>query len=59
MRIPVKKAKKPRRIEEKTVMIIRDGEHLAIHKRPPKGLSGLYELPNTEGHLTQDEAVPG
>ena len=56
--IPVKKAKKPRRIEEKTVMIIRDGEHLAIHKRPPKGLlSGLYELPNTEGHLTQDEAV--
>ena len=56
--IPVKKAKKPRRVEEKTVMIIRDGEHLAIHKRPPKGLlSGLYELPNTEGHLTQDEAV--
>ena len=56
--IPVKRERKPRRIEEKTVMIIRDGEHLAIHKRPPKGLlPGLYELPNTEGHLTQDEAV--
>lgn len=56
--IPVKKAKKPRRIEEKTVLIIRDGEHLAIHKRPEKGLlSGLYELPNTPGILTQDEAV--
>lgn len=56
--IPVKKAKKPRKIEEKTVVIIRDGEHLAIHKRPEKGLlSGLYELPNTPGKLTQDEAV--
>ena len=56
--IPVKRERKPRRIEEKTVMIIRDGEHLAIHKRPPKGLlPGLYELPNTEGHLTQDDAV--
>ena len=56
--IPVKKAKKPRRTEEKTVLIIRDGEHLAIHKRPEKGLlSGLYELPNTPGILTQDEAV--
>ena len=56
--IPVKKTKKPRRIEEKTVLIIRDGEHLAIRKRPKKGLlSGLYELPNTEGHLNQDEAI--
>ena len=56
--IPVKTAKKPRRLEDKTVLIIRDGEHLAIHKRPKKGLlSGLYELPNTEGHLSQDEAL--
>lgn len=31
---------------------------MAIHKRPEKGLlSGLYELPNTPGILTQDEAV--
>ncbi len=56
--IPVKAAKKPRRLEDKTVLIIRDGEHLAIHKRPKKGLlSGLYELPNTEGHLSQEEAL--
>ena len=32
--IPVKKAKKPRRTEELTVFVLRDGEHLAIHKRP-------------------------
>ena len=56
--IPVKKAKKPRRMEDMTVFILRDGEHLVIHKRPPKGLlSGLYELPNTAGHLTQKEAL--
>lgn len=56
--IPVKKAKKPRRIEELTVFILRDGEHLAIHKRPKNGLlSGLYELPNTLGHLNQEEAI--
>lgn len=56
--IPVKKTKKPRRTEELTVFILRDGEHLVIHKRPNKGLlSGLYELPNTSGYLTQEEAL--
>ena len=56
--IPVKKAKKPRRIEEKTVFVIRDGEHFAIHKRPEKGLlSGMYELPNVQGHLSPEESL--
>ncbi len=56
--LPVKKKAKERRIEKKTVFIFKDGEELAIHKRSPKGLlAGLYELPNVDGHLTQEEAL--
>lgn len=56
--IPVKSKAKERRIEERTVFVIRDGEQVAIRKRPAKGLlAGLYELPNTEGHLEQKAAI--
>ena len=52
--LPVKSAKKARRVEKKTVLLIRDGDRTALHKRPEKGLlSGLYELPNVEGHLDE------
>ncbi|MBQ9784160.1 MAG: A/G-specific adenine glycosylase [Clostridia bacterium] len=52
--IPVKRAKKARRVEKKTVLLIRDGDRTALHKRPDTGLlSGLYELPNVEGHLDE------
>ncbi len=56
--IPVKSKAKARRIEEKTVFIIRDGEKIVLHKRPAKGLlAGLYEFPNTSGHLTEEQAI--
>lgn len=56
--LPVKAKAKERRIEKRTVLVIRDGEQVAIRKRPSKGLlAGLYELPNTEGYLTQEEAL--
>ena len=56
--IPVKKKAKARRVEEKTVFIIKDGDQLALHKRGKKGLlAGLYELPNAEGHLSEQEAI--
>lgn len=56
--IPVKKKQKARRIEKRTVFVIRDGDRVAIRKRPQKGLlAGLYELPNCEGHLDMDEAL--
>ncbi len=56
--LPVKSKVKPRRIEEKTVFIIRDGEKIVLHKRPSKGLlAGLYEFPNAEGHLSEQEAL--
>lgn len=58
MSYPVKKKAKARRIEEKTVFLLKDGEQFALHKRPSRGLlAGLYEFPNTEGKLTQEEAL--
>ena len=56
--IPVRSAKKPRRIEQRTVLLIRDERRTALRKRPERGLlSGLYELPNVEGHLGEDEVL--
>ena len=58
LELPVKSKAKERRIEKKTVFVFQDGDHVAIKKRPAKGLlAGLYELPNVEGHLTGDEAL--
>ena len=56
--LPVKGAKKPRRVEEKTVfLLVRDGK-IALRKRPGTGLlAGLWEFPNVEGAL--DEAAAG
>ena len=55
---PVKTQKKLRKIEKRTVLVIQDGNYTALKKRPDQGLlAGLYELPNTEGHLSQKEAL--
>ena len=55
---PHKGGKKARRIEEKTVFVIQEGERSAIGRRPARGLlAGLYELPNVPGRLSQEEAV--
>lgn len=56
--LPVKAPKKQRTLEDRTVLVIQDGERTAIRKRPKRGLlAGLYELPNLEGHLSQEEAL--
>ena len=58
MELPVKAKAKARRLEEKTIFIFQDGEYVAIQKRDSKGLlAGLYEFPNQEGHLTEEEAL--
>lgn len=58
LELPVKKPKKKRVVEEKTILIIQDGQFTAIRKRPSAGLlAGLYELPNENGHLSSEEAV--
>ena len=56
--IPVKREKKERKVEERTVLVIQDGRMTAIHRRPAKGLlAGLYELPNIEGKLTREQVL--
>lgn len=58
MDIPVKTKAKARRIEERTILVIRDGERVAIRKRPSQGLlAGLYELPNYPGYLSEEEVL--
>lgn len=55
---PVKAKKKPRTVEKKTVLIIKDESRAAIHKRPNKGLlAGLYEFPSLEGHKTKEQVI--
>ena len=52
---PDRGEKKEKRQEALTVFAVRDGDSFLIRRRPEKGLlSGLYELPNRPGHLSQD-----
>ena len=47
--LPVKRPKKQRRTEEKTVLILRCEDRYAICKRPEKGLlAGLWQFPDLE-----------
>ena len=56
--LPIKQKAKERRIEQRTVLIIQDGDFLAIRKRPAKGLlAGLYEYPNMDGHMTKSQVI--
>lgn len=55
---PKKKSKKARTIEEKTVLVIKDEDKAAFHRRPDKGLlAGMYEFPMMEGHRTKEEVL--
>ena len=54
--LPVKAAKKARRVEEKTVFLLLREGRVALRRRPGTGLlAGLWEFPNVEGAL--DEAA--
>jgi A/G-specific adenine glycosylase len=56
--LPVMPRKKARRIEERTIFVLYAGEKVLLRRRPAKGLlAGLYELPGTDGHLSEEEAV--
>ena len=58
MELPVKAPKKEKRVEEKTVFVLECDGCIAVRKRPAKGLlAGLWEFPNTDGHLTAQEAI--
>ena len=53
---PVKSEKKPRKIQEMTVLLLHDGEAFALRKRPQTGLlAGLWEFPHLDGkHTVKD-----
>ena len=58
MDFPYKTPKKPRVIEEKTVLIIRDANKAAIMKRPDNVLlAGMYEFPCLEGHFSSRQVL--
>ncbi len=55
--LPHKAPKKPRKKEEKTVLLLFRENRLALRKRPPKGLlAGLFEPPSLPGTLKKEEA---
>ena len=55
---PRKEGRKPRTIEEKTILLVRDGERIAVRKRKAKGLlAGLYEFPSLEGFRSAQEVA--
>lgn len=54
--IPVKTEKKPRRIEQRTILLIHCDGEFALRRRPPRGLlAGMMELPGLDGTYT----IPG
>ena len=55
--LPVRIKQTKRRKEEKTILLIEDGEgRIAIEKRSEPGLlSGMYQFPNVNGFLTEQE----
>ncbi len=54
--IPVKTPKKARRIEEKTILLLKWQGRIAIRKREEGGLlASLYEFPNLEGYYSEEE----
>ncbi len=54
--LPVKTPKKARKIENRTVLLLSCRGKYAIRRRPEKGLlAGLWEYPNTEGHLSEED----
>ena len=56
--LPVKAPKKSRRVEEKTVFLLRCEDHYALQKRPETGLlAGLWQFPEIPGIWPLSEAM--
>ena len=56
-RFPVKAQKKDRKLEDRTVLVIQDGEKqqsAGVHR---EDFLRIYELPNLKGHLSEEEVL--
>lgn len=55
---PLKKEKKARKVEKRTVFILQYKDKVFLRKRNQKGvLRGLWEFPAVEEHLTMEETI--
>ncbi len=56
--LPVKTKAKARKIENRTILILRDGDHVVLEKRPKKGLlAGMYQFLNLTGTYSDEDAL--
>ncbi len=56
--LPVRSPKKPKRVEQKTVFLLRQGDTVALRQRPDTGLlARLWEYPHVEGTLDESQAA--
>lgn len=56
--LPIKTAKKPRKVELRTIFVLVCDNRLAIRRRKSSGLlAGLWELPSADGTLEWEQAV--
>lgn len=54
--LPVRKPKKARKIEYKTVFLLETEDQIALNKREEKGLlAGLWEFPNLPGRMDEED----
>lgn len=57
-KIPVRRKKRQRRIEEKTVFVLHDEDYFAIRKREKKGLlANMWEFYHVDGTMNKMEAL--
>lgn len=55
---PRKGRKPPRTVEEKTILVVRDENRVAVRKRQNRGLlAGMYEFPSLEGYRSPEEVT--
>lgn len=55
---PKRRTKKPRKIEKYSIFVFREGDRIALVKRPKKGvLAGLYAFYQVAGHVSKKEAL--
>nr|WP_296482517.1 A/G-specific adenine glycosylase [uncultured Acetatifactor sp.] len=55
---PKREVKRPRQIEDRTILLIMNESRTAVRKRPGRGLlAGMYEFPSIDGFRTAEEVA--